>query len=251
LIHLRFYSRWHVAYYNLLLRRLYRKCEKIVCVSAHSRQEFIDWSGLSDEHVVAIYNGVSDAFRVGSLDRELSYQYIFYPGNHRAHKNTDRLIRAYSISALPRNGVRLVFTGNPNAKALATAIKYGVPELIHFVGNVAQDRLVALYKGALAVAFVSLHEGFGLPIIEAMAAGIPVLTSTVTSMPEVSGNAALLVDPYSIDAIANGLNLLAFDSGERTRRTALGYARASQFNWDITAAKLWDLIQSVGHGEKH
>src|ERR1700694_76252 len=196
LTHLHFYTRFHVAYYNWVLRRLYRKCTKVVCVSEFTRREFLEWAGVSAEDVSIIHPGVSDTFVNGNSDRAMPFPYILYPGHHRSYKNTGRLIRAYALSALPLKGMHLVFTGTAQTKLQSVAAELGVSDLIHFVGNVTNDYIVKLYRGALVVAFVSLYEGFGLPIVEAMSAGIPVLTSNVASMPEVAGDAGLIVDRY-------------------------------------------------------
>jgi glycosyltransferase involved in cell wall biosynthesis len=125
---------------------------------------------------------------------------------------------------------------------LREAGRWGVCGLLHFVGNVSDDDIVKLYKGALLVAYVSLHEGFGLPILEAMAAGVPVLVSNTTAMPEVAGDAAMLVNPYSVEDIVMGLNVLAFNEDERALRIRLGRERARRFTWDSAAEQIWAVI---------
>jgi glycosyltransferase involved in cell wall biosynthesis len=249
LTHLRFYSKVHAAYYNWILGPLYRKVTTVVCVSEYTRNEFLGWSRVPEDRVVTIHNGVSPLFGIGPSNSAFSFPYVFYPGNHRAYKNTDRLIRAFAASNLPRNGIHLVFTGTSQNLLQARGEALGISELIHFVGNVTEQRLVQLYRGALLVAFVSLYEGFGLPIIEAMTAGIPVLTSKTSAMPETAGNAALIVDPYSVDAITDGLNLLAFDKTERDLRIHRGNARAAEFSWDATASRLSALIKSISQDD--
>jgi glycosyltransferase involved in cell wall biosynthesis len=245
LTHLHFYSRFHVAYYNWMLRRLYQKCAKIVCVSEFTSQEFVQWSGIPSKKVTTIHNGVSDAFRDANSSPHLPFPYVLYPGNHRSYKNTDRLLLAYANSALPRSGIHLVFTGAPQTQLQSKGAKLGVSDLVHFVGEVTDAAIINLYKGALLVAFVSLYEGFGLPIVEAMRAGVPVLTSNAAAMPEVAGDAAILIDPYSVDSIVDGLNLLAFDIKKRGICIQLGHERAKLFSWDVAAAKLWAMVNSA------
>jgi glycosyltransferase involved in cell wall biosynthesis len=242
--HLHSYSKAHAAYYNWVLRRLYRKVTTVVCVSDYTRNEFLGWSGLPEDRVVTIQNGVSRSFGSGPAHSAFAFPYIFYPGNHRGHKNTDRLMQAFAASQLPRNGIHLVFTGNRRRLQIRGAAP-GISELIHFVGDVSDQQLIQLYRGALLVAFVSLYEGFGLPILEAMTAGVPVVTSNTSAMPEIAGNAAVIVDPYSIDAIANALDLLAFDEAERHLRIQRGNVRSKEFSWDATASKLSALINSI------
>ena len=247
LIHLHHYSRLHAAYYDHVLRPLYRRCKAVICVSESTRQEFLDWSGVASDRVLTIYNGVSDTFRSPrSDDRSLSQEpYVLYAGNRRSYKNVPGLVRAYSVSSLPRRGVHLVLTGSQDAAILLHAADARAASMIRFAGSVSHAQLVRLYQNALAVAFVSFYEGFGLPILEGMAAGVPVLTSNCSSMPEVAGNAALLVDPHSIEAIAAGLERLAFDAGERDRLIDLGRARARRFDWNTTAAATWQVVASA------
>ena len=242
LLHLHYHSKFHVAYYDLILKPMYRRCRKIICVSQHARNEFLNWSGISEDRVVAIPNGVSDIFRTDTGGADLNFSYIFFPGNHRIHKNKVRLLQAYAGSALTNKNVHLVFTGAPAEYLVREAENCGVAPFLHFVGDVSDEELVKLYKGALLVAYVSLHEGFGLPILEAMAAGVPVLVSNATAMPEVAGDAAILVNPYSVDDIADGLNTLAFDESERALRIKLGRDRAKGFTWDAAAEKIWAVI---------
>ena len=243
LTHLHFYSAFHVAYYNWILRRLYCKCTRVACDSEYTRQEFLDWSGFPAERASVIYLGVSEAFGGARSGQKLPFPYVFYAGNHRSYKNLDRLLEAYAKSGLPPKNVHLVFTGTAPERLLSLANRLSVSDLVHFVGHVSDAEMADFYKGALLVAFVSLYEGFGLPILEAMSAGVPVLTSDAASMPEIAGNAALIVDPYSVAAIAHGLESLAFDEDERRIRIQRGAERFRKFNWDTTAQKVWNLVE--------
>lgn len=245
LLHLHFHSKFHVAYYDLVLKPLYRRCRNIICVSRHGRSEFLDWSGISEERVVAVHNGVSDVFRIEAPGTGFKFPYIFYPGNHRIYKNKVRLLQAYAESALPSKDIHLVFTGGPARFLLRKAEECGVAHLVHFVGDVSTEELVRLYKRALLVAYVSLYEGFGLPILEAMAAGVPVLVSNTTAMPEVAGDAAMLVNPYSVKEITDGLNTLAFNEADRALRIRSGMERARSFTWDAAAEKIWSIITAT------
>ena len=248
LTHLHFYGSLHAAYYRIVLRRIYRQCRSIICVSEYTRREFLAWSGVSPERVFTVHNGVSADLFNGSGDYGLPYPYIFYPGNRRPYKNLQRLVKAYANSALPRSGIALVLTGEPDAEVQVIARDAGVAATVHFCGSVSEQDLARLYRGAAAVAFVSLYEGFGLPIIEAMAAGVPVLTSNVAAMPEVAGSAALLVDPTSTEEIAAGLERISFDSDLRRKLVQLGRIRAGGFSWDHSAAAVWSVVAEAGGG---
>jgi glycosyltransferase involved in cell wall biosynthesis len=245
LIHLHYHTKFHAMYYNVVLKRLYRRCSAVICVSEYTRREFLEWSGLSPNSVFTVHNGVSSKFFDEGAKFRLPFPYIFYPGNRRAHKNLESLFDAYALSPLARLGVHLVLTGAADEKLSRKAVELGIEASVHFVGSVDDTELVQLYRGAVLTAFVSLYEGFGLPILESMAAGVPVLTSNVTAMPEVAGNAALMVDPKSVPSIAQGLEDLCCDQQLRGRLIDLGRARASQFTWDVCATKVWDIVARI------
>jgi len=118
-------------------------------------------------------------------------------------------------------------------------------DFVHFIGFVDDQDLPALYRGAVCVAFPSLYEGFGLPILEGMASGVPVLTSNLSSLPEVAGDAAIMVDPYDLDAITDGLQCLISDSTLRETLIQKGLARARQFTWEKSARQLLDIYQNL------
>jgi glycosyltransferase involved in cell wall biosynthesis len=245
LTHLRFYSRAHRIYYNQILRPLYRRCEAIVCVSDYTRREFLAWSGMAPHRVHVVLNGVAPVFAENQQKSDLPFRYVLYPGNQRGYKNLARLIAAYARSTLPGQGVRLVLTGQANPLLVLQATTLGVAEQLHFTGWVADADLPRLYKGAEAVAFVSLYEGFGLPLVEAMASGVPVLTSNVSAMPEVAGDAALIVDPYSVEAIAAGLDRIVNDTDLRAELVARGSEQVKRFDWDQSAHALWAIVEEV------
>ena len=119
------------------------------------------------------------------------------------------------------------------------------PANVQLAGYVTDDLLPALYSGAEFFAFPSLYEGFGLPVLEAMAAGTPVLCSSTTSLPEVAGEAALLVDPLQVESIAAGLQQMADDATLRAKLKEQGLARAKSFQWDQAARQTWDVLASV------
>lgn len=242
LTHLHFYSSFHRAYYNYLMRRLYRRCSRIICVSEHTRQEFLAWSGMPPERVHTIQNGISHQQFETAAPFGLPFSYVFYPGNHRPYKNLPRLLEAYARTRLPGEGIHLVITGPPIAVLTRSAIALGVEAKIHFLGQVTDAEVAGLYRGAMLVAFVSLYEGFGLPIIEGMASGVPVLTSNVSSMPETAGGAAYLVDPANAAEISEGLERGCFDATLRERLIFLGRKRALQFDWTAAAEQTWCVL---------
>lgn len=245
LTHRHFYGPAKRAYYDFVFRPLYHQCAAIVCVSEFVRQEFLDWSGVPDDRVHVVHNGISADFATRGARHQPGYDYVFYCGNHRGYKNLSALIRAYAASELPGRGIRLVMTGRHNFDLAAVADAAGVAGLVIFAGRVPDAEMPAYYRGALAIAYVSLFEGFGLPIIEGFASGVPVLTSNISSMPEIAGGAAVLVDPNGIEAISDGLNRIVGDTNLRRRLVADGLTRLKHFDWDQSADRLWSIVRGV------
>jgi glycosyltransferase involved in cell wall biosynthesis len=165
------------------------------------------------------------------------------------YKNVQRLISAFA--ALPnRSQYELWLAGPPDKRYLPT-LQSQIEELnlqaqVKFLNYVAYSELPVLMNQAIALVFPSLWEGFGLPVLEAMACGTPVVTSNLASLPEVAGDAAILVDPYDVDAIAQAMNSLATDSTLRSQLRKAGLARAHQFSWQKTAQATIEVLQSYG-----
>lgn len=245
LTHLRYYGRLRRIYYEFVLRWLYRRCAAIICVSDYTRGEFLAWSKADPGKVHVIKNGVSSAFLENKLATRLSYKYVLYPGNHRSYKNLDRLIRAFAKSNLAGQGVHLLLTGKKHPELYDVVSECHLQEFVHFCGRVPAEELPKLYRGAEAVVFVSLYEGFGLPILEAMASDVPVITSSVSAMPEVAGDAALLVDPHSVESIADALVRIASDEKLRRELVAKGRQRVKEFDWNRSAEKFWRLVVAL------
>lgn len=246
LTHLHYYSRWHASYYEAVLKPLYKRCAAVVCVSEFTRSEFLQWSAIDSSRVHVVHNGVDREAFVEAQPLLLDAPYVLYPGNRRAYKNLYRLIEAYSLSALPRERILLVLTGEVESDLLAHAERLGVQGSIRFLGTLGERQIKEAYRGAMAVVFVSLYEGFGLPILEGMAASVPVLTSGCGAMSEVAAGAALLVDPHSVAAIADGIDRVIFDSGLRERLIVAGNARAMSETWDLAASRVWSIVEGAG-----
>lgn len=175
-------------------------------------------------------------------------RFVLYVGAVSAQKNVERLIRAFALLDDPT--VTLVLAGRPAGdyveRVLAPLIKAGnVSQRIVFAGAVDDEMLRALYHAALAMVYPSLGEGFGLPIVEAMTCGCPVMTSNLSSMPETAGDAALLVDPYSIADLAAALDRLSRDESLRADLVRRGRVRAALYTWDAVAAQTLDLYHKA------
>jgi alpha-1,3-rhamnosyl/mannosyltransferase len=165
-------------------------------------------------------------------------RYVLYVSNHQRKKNTERLVEAFARVAAELDDIQLVLTGwhTPRFKLVLEQIeRLGLQSRTRVLGHVPDDALPALYSSADAFALPSLHEGFGIPVLEAMASGTPVVAANVYALPEVCGDAAELVDPYSVEAIATGL-LRILDNPERAAELReRGLLRAAQFTWRRSA----------------
>lgn len=241
LIHLHYGTSLHRLYYNQIIRRLLQNAASVLTVSEFSRAELLQWSGISPCKVVVTHNAVGTDFCNCGVKYNPGFSYILYVGNRRIYKNIDRLIMAFGLGC-KNTDIKLVLSGPEDFELLTLAKRVGISDKLVFLGKIKEADLSAVYRGALAVAYVSLYEGFGLPTLEAMACGTPVLTSNCTSLPEVVGDAALLVDPLNVEAIADGLRRLAGDESLRERLIQSGLQRAQTFSWDKSAEITWKVL---------
>lgn len=246
LTHLHYYSAAHKLYYDFLLKNIYKKTSRIVTVSEFTKNELMEWGGFSSEKIDVVYNSVESGFNFNVEAINLEWPYIFYAGNRRGYKNINRMIEAYSLSELPGAGVKLLLTGKFEPKIGALLDQLNIETMVEFSGFIPDDDLPRYFKGALAVVYISLYEGFGLPILEGMATGVPVITSNLSCMPEIAGNAAFLVDPLNLEEISNAMNKIAADEYFRNSLIVAGLNRSKDFSWDVSSRKFWDIIREVG-----
>jgi glycosyltransferase involved in cell wall biosynthesis len=230
------------AYYKYLIQPACRRAVLVLTVSEYSKGEIVAWSKVRDEKIVNVGNGVGPPFTAEGTKHQPGYPYLLYVGSRKAYKNLSRLLEAYSRAGV-RSDVRLVLAGLPDPRTVAEIKRLQLQGDVVFTDTAADKDLSDLYRGALAFAFPSLYEGFGLPPLEAMACGTPVLTSNVCSLPEVVGDAGLLVDPLQVEAIADGIRQLVHDGGLRARLREKGLLRARRFSWEATARKTWAALQ--------
>ena len=224
------------AYYQHVIRPACHRAAFVLTVSEYSRREIASWAGMDEQRVVNVGNGVGDPFTVGGPRHEPGYPYLLYVGSHKPHKNLPRLLQAYAISGICQD-VRLVVTGSPSRELSAIVRESGLSGNVSFVGTANNEAVARLYRGAMGLVFPSLYEGFGLPPLEAMACGAPVLTSNVCSLPEVVGDAGILVNPLNVEEIAAGIRTLVEDSDTRAKLRENGLLRATRFSWSETARK--------------
>jgi len=236
------------AYYRWIVGPASRNAFRVLTVSRHAQSTILDWTGLPSERVDVVGNGVAAIFCPQGPSHNPGYPYFLFVGRREAHKNIARLLAGYASSRC-RKDIRLLFTGPPDRVTEALARSYGLGREVVFSPIPSDADLAACYRGAVALAFPSLYEGFGLPIAEAMACGTPVLTSDATAMPETTGDGnAVLVDPMRIESIADGLDRIAVDSGLRLSLRERGVARARNFSWDKVAERVRGVLEAAEVG---
>lgn len=229
-------SRFKTLYYQQVVRPAVARAHRVLTVSEYSRQRLLEWSGVAPEQVVVVGNGVDAAFSPFGKIHQPGYPYIFYVRNAKPHKNVSRLLEAFAQMTVP--GVRLVLSGQADEAARHQALRLGIDGRVVFAGRIPEQNLPAYYRGAAVVTMPSLYEGFGLPPLEGMASGVPVVVSNATSLPEVVGDAGLLVDPHDAASIAGGLSRALTDTALRQTLRTRGLERARQFNWDAVAGRV-------------
>lgn len=220
-------------YYKFVLKRTCQKCLKIITVSEFSKKRIVDWACVPEEKVIVVGNGVSAEFRIDGEKYSPGFKYVFVVGNRKKHKNEARSLVAFLESDI-HDDVKIIFSGNPSKELLDIVKKYNSSERVLFAGRLSNEELANYYRGAEFSLFVSLYEGFGLPVIESMACGVPVITSNTTSLKEVAGDAAYLVNPESQEEIQFAISKLFIDNSLRDKLITKGIYQASKYSWEKT-----------------
>lgn len=229
-------------YYRAVVRPAARRAWRVLTVSEHSRRDILAWCGVEPECVRVVGNGLSGAFSTAGPTQERACPFLLHVGRRTSHKNIDGLLAAFARSRA-RHEVELVFTGAADEATVLQARALGVEQRIAFAGRVGDEELAALYRGARALVFPSFYEGFGLPVVEAMGCGTPVITASTTSMAEVAGEGnALLVEPTDADALAQAIDRIVADAPLRELLSQRGIARAESFRWEHVAERVSEAL---------
>jgi len=239
-------NRMAFRYARFVMGSAIRNSSIVFTVSEASRADILRFYPSTDPAKVHVVPNAIDAELLvdpGEAERErvreryqIRGRFVLFAGNVKPHKNLERLIRAFARVRCQEGNedLRLVVIGDDVSRYASlrrTADEAGVRQEVRFFGFVPHETLAALYRMATVFAFPSLYEGFGLPPLEAMACGTPVVTSRISSLPEVVGDGALLVDPYNEDDIAQGIARVLDDEDLRARLVARGLERAASYSW--------------------
>ena len=253
-------------YYRARQRLIYRFAHQLalntarqtIAVSQSTKDDLRRFFHVNPDRIVVVHEGVDAHFQPPSraeIDQvratyALPDRYLLYFGSNKPHKNVPQLIEAFAKSGSSDQGsdIRLVIAGHwderyPEAKQ--TVKRLGLKDSVRFIGPVKDADLPALYGDAEVFVFPSQYEGFGLPVLEAMACGAPVICSNRSSLPEVAGNAAVLIDPHDVSALAAALDEVGHDANLRVNLAQRSLEQAAQFTWEKAAQQTLDVYRAV------
>ncbi len=246
------------AYMRYLLRQAVKRANKIISVSHHTRQDLIEILKVPSEKIVVIHEAPSPIFRpydrnkVRTLLKErygIQKKYIYHLGNIEPRKNLIVLLQAFTrVCQELGTEYQLVVSGQKGwlIRSLSHFLKnYPMRDQVLFTGYVPMEDLPLLMNGAEIFVFPSLYEGFGLPVLEAMSCGTPVISSNRSSIPEIVGSAGVLIDPTDVRELAHRIVYLLRNGEERRRLSLLGKDQAARFSWEEVARKTLDVYRSV------
>lgn len=250
----------HLWHYKKFFPRYARKADKIITVSEFSKKDICDCYGINPDKIEVAYNGANDILTPinESLKKEVRNKYsegkpyFMFVGSLHPRKNLARLFTSFDLfKKNNNNGIKLVIVGSK--RWWTEPIKNAYESMTHkddviFTGRLSAEDLHLVTASALASVYVSYFEGFGIPIVEAFKCDTPVITSNVTSMPEVAADAALLVDPFNEESIAEAMEKI-LDEDLRNKLIEKGRKRREDFSWDKAAEMWWRVLESQSHKE--
>ena len=229
-----------------------KRAAHIIAVSQNTKDELVRYLRIPLDKISVVYNGVDhDIFKPSAGKKLVDKPYILYVGSERPRKNLPRLLQAFSQIRADFRGLKLLKLGpfgrsyEFRKQTLKQVERLQISADVIFVDHVAEDDLPYYYSAASMLVYPSLYEGFGLPPVEAMACGCPVVTSNVSSLPEVVGDAALMIDPYNVDALAKAMAEILTNDGLRRGMIERGLAQAEKFSWEKTAAETLEIHEKV------
>ena len=251
----------HQLYMSHYFPLFARKATRVVTVSEFSKRDIAETYGVAADKISVVYNGAGDAYRPlspeGQREVRMKYcggtPYFIFVSTILRRKNLANLLKAFDgFKATDRQGHKLIVVGakvwwQDELKEAYDTMHH--PSDVLFLGHAAAEELSGLLASATALVYPSFFEGFGIPIVEAFRAETAVITSNVTSMPEVAGDAALLVNPHDVGEIQTAMQRLATDPDLRARLIARGRTRREAFSWDRAAEELWSVMKTVTDNE--
>lgn len=238
-----------IAYFRKYVPRYIKRTDRLITVSEYVRHDLSSRFGVPADRITVAGNAVNYQTTGAGDDQEkpgFEKPYFLYVGALQPRKNIVNLIRAFSLFNKKQNHkYSLVLAGRMAWKTdqIKNAVRDN-PDVI-YLGPVSESKKISLIKGAVCVTYISLFEGFGIPILEAMSLGTPVITSSVTSMPEVAGDAALTVDPQNIDQISEAMEKISADRSLRDELVNRGFKRCGHYSWQASGRAVYEQIKQA------
>lgn len=247
---------WRKLAYKIVITMAVRIAKKVITVSHNTRDDVMRLFGISSQKITPVWNGLSPDFHQCTSKEHkevrqkfnLPEQFLLYTGVWREHKNVVRLLKAFDIVRKSHPDVQLVITGRRDPhypEVLGTVHELGLDQAVRFVGLVDFSDLQKLYSAATQYVFPSLYEGFGLPPLEAMAAGTPVIASNASAIPEVCGKAAEYFDPENVEEMAQKIILVLENDVRRNELIQNGFERIKEFSWDKAAKETLKILEEA------
>ena len=253
-------NRLAFTYAERMIRRSLQRGDRIISVSRNTREDLMSYFQVDGDRIEVIYNGIEDVFRRQLTSEELERwmrnlglerPYLLFVGNPKPHKNLDNVVKAYaralSLHDFPHQLVCVGDRGGQEFKIRQRAEHLGIAERVLLLGHVAQEALPPIYQGAAAFLYPTLYEGFGLPVVEAMASRVPVITSNTSALKEIAAGYADLVNPLDLEAMAGAIVRCVSDSDHRKSLRKLGRRRSEDFRWRQAAERTREIyLQVIG-----
>ena len=242
-------------YRRFVVPRILKKCKQIITVSQFECHRIRETLHLPEEQIIAIHNGFSERFHpldsVYDITKKYipAQEYLFFLGNTDPKKNTPRTLKAYSVYVQQSAHPLPLLIADLKEEIIHQILKQegieNIKNMLYSPGYIPHSDLPAIYNGARTFLYTSLRESFGIPLLEAMACGTPVITSNTSAIPEIAGDGAILVDPLDANAIARELLKLETDFSYRNQQIAYGLERSKLFSWQHTAEQLLKIYESI------
>lgn len=249
-----FYTPFHQFYYQVFVRSCIRRSEYILTVSHFSKEEIVRNLNIPSDKVFVTYNGVSDKYHPVTDKAHLDYvrelyelpeKFIFCLSNNKPHKNVHQLVKAYCYSDIT---IPLVLACPVDGEILRTAESYGKKHLIYFSKFIDEEHLPSVYSMTHLFVYPSTYEGFGLPPLEALACGTPVVVARSSSLPEVVGDSAIFANPFDHQDIARALEIGVYDQKLRERLREYGVSHAKKFSWQAMTEQTLEIYERCHQG---
>jgi len=238
-------------YYNYFFPRFAKEASRIATVSEYSKADISTNYGVSTDKIDVVYNGVNPFFRILNKEEKelarnkfsLGNPYFIYVGSIHPRKNIPTLLKAFALFKKEASRPQKLVLAGPHYWGMADVYKQlkelSIEDEVIFTNRLSNEDLALALGGADALTFIPYYEGFGIPLVEAMEAGVPIIASNVTSLPEVGGRAALYADPKDAESVKNEMVKLVSDDSLASRLVEEGFIQKQKFSWDKSADLLW------------